>query len=223
MSHEDERHQAWSVDALMACAKPAPERGTVFQHELLVAPTLRTPRSSASWTRFMRAVLQRTLRHLLGPAAPLDELLDHALFEAARSWPPARSEEPLSVWGQRIAVDVAVRHLTRARERAEAEVPRERPGSVREVLANVYARLRDSRPEEQIAFALLELHGRSASEAALILRLPSTVVRQRAARARRRIAFAARTDKLLTRYLCIAARVRELASRAGLDPVAAFA
>lgn len=213
----------WQVWSGTVRLENAPKRGTVFRHELLVALAGRDPRSCAEWTRFVRATLQRSLEHLVGPDAPLQALLEDALGAAARSWPPKVRDEPVSIWAQRIAVEVALLHLARTRDEAAVTPRRQRSGGVREVLTNVYVRLRKWPPEEQIAFALLELDGRSASEAALVLRLPSPVVQQRAARARRRIMFAARRDRLLARYLQIAGRLRALARRCDPRPVPAFA
>ena len=57
---------------------------------------------------------------------------------------------------------------------------------------------------------MLELNGSSIGEAAALLDAPSAVVRQRAARVRRQLLFAARRDLWLTRYLLIAPRLRAL-------------
>jgi hypothetical protein len=70
--------------------------------------------------------------------------------------------------------------------------------------------MRGARPEEQLAFALLELNASSIDEAAAILCVPAQVVRQRAWRLRRGLLFAARRDLELRRYLLIATRLRSL-------------
>ena len=77
----------------------------------------------------------------------------------------------------------------------------------------LYARLRNLAPEEQVAFALLELDGRSLSEASAVLRLAPAAVRQRAWRARRHLLFAARGDRLIAKYLRIGARLQAFARR----------
>lgn len=201
--------------------REATRRGKNFQHVALAARGTRAARSE--WMKLVGGALQRTLRHLLGPEAPLEALLESALFEAATAWPPRRDDEPISIWVQRIGTDIALRHLagTKASPRREV-LPGERPGGVGEVLAAVYGSLRKLRPEEQVAFALLDLAGRSSTEAGAVLRAPPVVVRRRASRARQHLAFAARSDRLLARYMCIASRLRALARRFEHGALAAF-
>jgi DNA-directed RNA polymerase specialized sigma24 family protein len=139
-------------------------------------------------------------------------LLESGRFEALSSWPP-HGDQPLALWVQRIASGVALGYL-----KGQTQAPLEaaagtRAGGVREVLANLYGRLRALRPQEQLAFALLELNGSSVSEAAAVLRVPPAVVRQRAALVWRQLLFAARSDRLLLRYLCIALRLQALTRR----------
>lgn len=190
--------------------------GTNFQHEMLVAIAARGERGAPpEWMKFVGGRLQRTLDRLLGPTAPVELLLERAMAEAAASWSKYAGDEPVSIWAQRIAIDVAVRHLASGGGAVNDShcCVNARPGGVREVLATLYAALQKTRPMEQVAFALLELDGRSLSEAAVILRAPPMVVRQRAWRVRRHLLFAARGDRLIARYLRIAARLGALARR----------
>ena len=117
------------------------------------------------------------------------------------------------MWAQRIAVDLALGHLACGGAALNQShcCANARPGGVREVLATLYATLQKTRPMEQVAFALLELDGRSVSEAAAILRAPPMAVRQRAWHVRRHLLFAARREPLIARYLRIAPRISALA------------
>lgn len=164
------------------------------------------------WQKLVGRLLERTLQRLLGPEVPLEPLLESALFEALSSWPP-RSDQSLTLWGQRIATAVAFGHL-KSTEHGPSESPaRTAAGSVREVLSHVHRWLRASRPPEQLAFSLLELNSSSVSEAALILRAAPSVVRERAAFLRRQLLFAARRDLLLARYLRLGPRLQALLRR----------
>src|SRR5262245_58280397 len=69
-----------------------------------------TRRAGPEWLKQMGRLLERTLLRLLGPDAPLESLLESALFEALSSWPP-RSDQVTTLWGQRIAAGVALGHL----------------------------------------------------------------------------------------------------------------
>jgi DNA-directed RNA polymerase specialized sigma24 family protein len=188
------------------------KRGKKYRHEVLVAVTASGAGAlPPDWIRFAGRELESTLRHLLGPAEPLGASLEMALREAALSWPPAgAADEPASIGLQRIAVAVAERHCSTARASPDAGAP-ERAGGVRELLTRVYAALSALPPLERLAFALVELGGRSLGEAAAVFNVPSNVLEQRVCRARRTLLFAARRDALLLRYLSLAARWRALA------------
>lgn len=210
----DQQSHHGHVSAQRARLRDVVRPGTNFQHEMLVAVAARGERGAPpEWFKCVGSRMQRTLYRLLGPAAPVEQLLEGEMTEVAASWSKYSGDEPMSVWAQRMAVDIALRHLT-----GGGTTPVEghcfahaRPGGVREVLATLYATLRKTRPMEQVAFALLELDGRSLSEAAAILRAPPMVVRQRAGRVRRHLSFAARGDRLIARYLQIAERIGALA------------
>ncbi len=167
-----------------------------------------TRHPGAEWRKWVGRVLERTLQRLLGPDAPLEPLLESALFEALSSWPP-RSDQAMPLWGQGIAAAVALGHL-KSGEQGRGEPALARPGSLREVLSHLHQWLRAARPQEQLAFALLELCPSSVTEAATILRAPPVAVQQRASFLRRQLLFAARRDRLLARYLRLAPRLRVL-------------
>ena len=210
-------HPGWQISKPPSQVRNTVKPGKNFRHQLLVAMVAQGHRGARlEWMKLVGGHLQRTLQRLLGPAAPLELLLEGALFAAATSWPQYRGDEPVSIWAQRVAVGVASTYLADANRPAEdlsACFAGARAGGVREVVAALYARLRNLPPEEQVAFALLELDGRSLSEASAVLRLPPVVVRQRAWRARRHLLFAARRDRLIARYLRIGARLRAFARR----------
>lgn len=151
------------------------------------------------------SVLERTLQRLLGPAAPIESLLESALVEAFNE--TDRGERPALLALQRIAASVALSYLKSEPCGSVEEQQRARHGSVRETLFHLHAWLRSSRAEDQLAFALLELSASPLLEVAAILRVSPTVVRQRAARIRRQLLFAARSDRLLARYLRLEARL----------------
>lgn len=166
------------------------------------------PEAGPETVKLVAAVLERTLLRLLGPVAPQEALLEKALLEALETWPA--DHRSLLLWGQRLAVRVALEHLKQAESPSLEEWRTTRPGRAREVFAHLQVWLRQSRPDEQLAFTLLELNGSSLCEAATLLGAPTDGVRQRAARVRRKLLFAARRDLWLTRYLLIAPRLRAL-------------
>lgn len=211
--------RAWPAPARRA--EPV-KRGKKYRHEVLVAIAASgggAPRPE--WMRFARHVLASTLQHLVGPAEPLEPLLDTALTEAALCWLPATSDEPLSIRLQRIAVGVAQRHRSAGAASSDDGIV-ERPGGVRELLARVYATLRQVPVQDRFAFALVDLAGRSLGEASAVFDVPANVVEQRVRRARRRLLFAARRDALLLRYLSLAARWRRLACRSDRSTLASL-
>jgi len=79
------------------------------------------------------------------------------------------------------------------------------------LLAAVRSHLQQMRPEEQIAFALLELHGREVTEAAHMLGVAPTILRRRMLRARGKLLFVARRDPMIAHYLALADTLRSLA------------
>jgi DNA-directed RNA polymerase specialized sigma24 family protein len=203
-------HPSWQVSRQPVALPDLARRGKNFRHELFVEMSVRGTRNAGSkWQRLVGSELERTLKCLLGPEAPHAQLLEHGRFEALSSWPPP-GDQPLALWVQRIASGVALGYLQGQPRTPIAAAAGARAGGVREVLVNLYGRLRALRPQEQLAFALLELNGSSVIEAAAVLRVSSAVVRQRAARVRRQLLFAARSDRLLLRYLCIALRLQAL-------------
>jgi DNA-directed RNA polymerase specialized sigma24 family protein len=193
-------------------------RGTADGRRALVAPQTISGAHPHS-VKFVGSVLERTLMRLLGPGAPLEPLLKNLLMRALDAWPT--DNRPLLPWGQRLAVRAAQEYLKQLGGGPIEEWQTMRPndgtsratatvGRAREVLEHLRVWLRSSRPEEQLAFVLLELNGSSICEAAGLLDAPPAVVRQRAARVRRQLLFAARRDLWLTRYLLIAPRLRAL-------------
>jgi hypothetical protein len=208
-----QRSEPWRALPAPARLLEPVKRGKKYRHEVLVAIAASgagAPRPE--WMRFAGRVLASTLQHLLGPAEPLDPLLEIALAEAALCWLPAIADEPLSIRLQRIAVGVAHRHRSTAPARTD-DGALERAGGVRELLARVYSALNQVPLPDRSAFALVELGGRSLGEAAAVFNVPSNVIEQRVRRARRTLLFGARRDALLLRYLSLAARWRGLACR----------
>jgi DNA-directed RNA polymerase specialized sigma24 family protein len=171
--------------------------------------------------QLLGSVLERTLQRLLGPSAPIEALLESALVEAhgetARRESRESRERPALLALQRIAAGVALDYLKSDYSKSgylksgldgsAAEPEPAHRGSVRETLFHLHDWLRSSRAEDQLAFALLELSASPLLEVAAILRVSPTVVRQRAARVRRQLLFAARSDRLLARYLRLEPRL----------------
>ncbi len=155
---------------------------------------------------------QRTLYRLLGRDAPLEALLEAVLLRAIARASEYEGEEPLTLWADRAAVQVAMSYLSSARGIEPRPAAAEASASVRELLSRVQSLLRRVRPEEHVAFALLELDGRPLLEVARLVLAAPMVVRQRAERARRQLLFAARRDRTLVTYLRLSERLRELAA-----------
>jgi len=161
------------------------------------------------------AGVERLLYRVLGSDAPLVPLLEAALLRALNHAARYAGDEPLVAWAERLALQVATSYLGGARstEPEPLVAANDVGSSVRVLLARVHARLRHLRPEEHVAFAMLELDGRSLLETARLTDAAPGVVRQRAARARRHLLFAARRDRTVAAYLQLAERLRELAAR----------
>jgi RNA polymerase sigma factor (sigma-70 family) len=163
--------------------------------------------------------MHRTLHRLVGGGAPLEPLLEAALVRAVRRAHEYTGAEPLALWAECIAVQVATSYLVGAApspECANADTsasPAAPALKVADLLSRVHAILRKMRPEEQVAFALLELDGRSLREASSLLGASPSVVRQRASRARRQLLFAARSDRLIAGYVRLADSLRRIAGR----------
>jgi DNA-directed RNA polymerase specialized sigma24 family protein len=168
---------------------------------------------------FLEAVglgMQRTLLRLVGCHAPVEPLLEAALLRAVNRAPEYGGDEPLALWAQSIAVEVATTYLGDSAAAAVSTTggaAAELPPKVRDLLTRVHAILRKMRPEEQVAFALLELDGRSLGEASSLMRASPMVVRQRASRVRRQLLFTARSDRLIAGYVRLAEQLRRLAGR----------
>lgn len=160
------------------------------------------------------AGMERTLYRVLGPDAPLEPLLEAALLRALNHAAHYAGDEPLAVWADRIAVQVATTYRGGARPAQPAPPsPLDDASRVRTLLSRVHARLLHVRPDEHIAFALLDLDGRPLLDAACLTQAAPIVVRQRADRARRQLLLAARRDHTLAAYLQLSERLRALAAR----------
>jgi DNA-directed RNA polymerase specialized sigma24 family protein len=213
MTPQVQAESSWKLSPQPVVLRSPVGRGKHFRHELLVEMSVRGTRSAGSkWMKVVGCELERTLKCLLGPDAPLDRLLESARFQALSAWPPP-GDQPMTVWVRTIASAVALSHLKARSTTPSAGAENARAGGVREVLSNLYSRLRAAPPEEHLAFALVELNGTSVSEAAAVLRVPPPTIVQRAARVRRQLLFAARRDRLLLRYLCIALRLQAISRR----------
>lgn len=161
--------------------------------------------------------MQRTLHRLVGNEAPIEPLLEAALLRAINRAAEYAGDEPLVLWAQTSAVQVATTYLAGPNPAAppgtDVETEAELSPKVRDLLSRVRTMLRKMRPEEQVAFALLDLDGRSLGEASSLTRSSPMVVRQRAWRARRQLLFAARHDRLIAGYVRLADPLRRLAAR----------
>jgi DNA-directed RNA polymerase specialized sigma24 family protein len=168
--------------------------------------------------------MQRTLHRLVGNEAPIEPLLEAALLRVVNRAPEYTGYEPLTLWAQSIAVQVATSYLggattppgleaANATFAPDATTGAELTPKIRDLLARVHVTLRRMRPEEQVAFALIDLDGRSLGEASSLMRASPAVVRQRAIRARRCLLFAARSDRLIAGYVRLADQLRRIAGR----------
>jgi DNA-directed RNA polymerase specialized sigma24 family protein len=165
------------------------------------------------------AGMQRTLHRLVGSDAPVEPLLETSLLMALNRASEYTGDESLALWAQRITVQLAMSYLGGAPSPSlpsaanEVEAGAELTPKVCDLLGRVRAILRRMRPEEQVAFALLDLDGRSLREASSLTGASPMVVRQRASRARRHLLFAARSDRLIAGYVRLSDPLRKLAER----------
>jgi len=123
---------SWQSSRQPVVVPPPAQRGKNFRHELLVEMSVRGTRSAgSSWMKVVGSELERTLEYLLGPDAPLGQLLESARFQALSAWPPP-SDQPLNIWVRTIASDVALSHLKGGSTATSPDSERARPGGIRE-------------------------------------------------------------------------------------------
>jgi RNA polymerase sigma-70 factor, ECF subfamily len=166
--------------------------------------------------------LRTTLHRLLGSEDDLEDLLQDVWVQVFRSLPSYRGQAQLLAWAERIAVRTTFRSL-RARLRRK-DVPisdlsrcdgrglvphssvtdggdPEPNADAREALRRLHAILDNLKPRYRVAFILFEFDGKSLREVAATTDASLPATKSRIIRARRRIARAARADKLLQEYV----------------------
>jgi DNA-directed RNA polymerase specialized sigma24 family protein len=201
----------------------AASRGTAHALELMASVARGQRQAQLELLERVGPGMQRTLHRLVGNDAPIEPLLEAALLRAVNRAPEYTGVEPLALWAQGIAVQLAMSYLGGAPPpsppaapngaEAGAELPPKSPPKVCDLLGRVHAILRRMRPEEQVAFALLDLDGRSLRDASSLTGSSPVVVRERASRARRHLLFVARSDRLIAGYVRLSDQLRKLAAR----------
>jgi RNA polymerase sigma-70 factor, ECF subfamily len=158
----------------------------------------------------LRAGVHRTLFRLLGSNEHMEDLVQEAFIELFRSLGNYRGEALLTTWADRVTARIAYHHLRRLPRRIKISnepVPEQLVASTeeesqhREGVTRLYQLLERLGPDQRIAFALFELDGRSLEEVAAITGATLVAVKNRVARARRKVWETASRDSVLASYL----------------------
>jgi RNA polymerase sigma-70 factor (ECF subfamily) len=163
--------------------------------------------------RQLKGTLHATLYRVLGSNAHVEELLHRTFIAIFRALPFYRGEDPLALWADRITLRVARQHLRERRSLDAGAGHSESGPSLRLVtstndaarhrrdVARLYEELHRLEPDDQIAFALFELDGRSLGQVAELIGVSSVQAQARISRARVQLWAAARRDVALARCL----------------------
>jgi len=164
--------------------------------------------------RQLKGSLHSTLYRVLGSNAHMEDLLQKTFLALFRALPFYLGEDPLTLWSDRITLRVAGQHLREQRSIDTGGTSRSEPGPTlrfvtstqdaaehRRGVARLYEQLRRLRPEQQIAFALFELDGRSLEEVAELTGVSLAQARNRTSSARASLWVAARGDEALAQCL----------------------
>jgi RNA polymerase sigma-70 factor, ECF subfamily len=158
----------------------------------------------------LRVGVHRTLFRLLGSNEHMEDLVQEAFIELFRSLGNYRGEALLTTWADRVTARVAYHHLRRLPRRIKISnepVPEglvassEEASQHREGVQRLYQVLERLGTDQRIAFALFELDGRSLEEVAAITGATLVAVKNRVARARRKVWETAGRDSVLAGYL----------------------
>lgn len=136
----------------------------------------------------------QTLIGVLGDRAAAEDCAQDAFVKAYRAWPRWKPDAPAEAWLHRIAINVAVSHLRKARLRSPAELVRRlgRPAAAAdpaEVAArgDILSLLNRLPPRQAAVIVLRHHHGYSNREIAAALEVPESTVGWRLAAAKDRL------------------------------------
>jgi RNA polymerase sigma-70 factor (ECF subfamily) len=165
-------------------------------------------------TRLFREEVRRVhglLYRVLGPAGPLEDLIQETFLRVFRSLPQFRGESQLSTWIGGIALNVAyghlrttpapVVHLELLPDARVDEAGAEQQVAARQSLRRVYQILDRMEARLRIAFTLHAIDGRSLREVATLMAASVVATKARVWRARRELDRRALRDPLLRSYL----------------------
>jgi RNA polymerase sigma-70 factor (ECF subfamily) len=193
-------------------ASPRPAASSGYGHDAELASRAAAGEPAAQREVFdkLRAGVHRTLFRLLGSNEHMEDLVQEAFIELFRSLGNYRGEALLTTWADRVTARVAYHHLRRLPRRIKTSnepVPEQLVASTeeasqhREGVTRLYHLLERLGPDQRIAFALFELDGRSLEEVAAITGATLVAVKNRVARARRKVWETASRDSVLASYL----------------------
>jgi RNA polymerase sigma-70 factor (ECF subfamily) len=149
--------------------------------------------------------VERLLGRILGPRAPLEDLLQDVLEATIRAFGSFRGEAAVSTWMARIAVRTAYHYLRQpdARRRTALELVGEPPSATppveqvvaaRRALDATYKHLQALSPRKRIAFILHVFEGRPIAEVAALMSATRPATKSRVLFARRELLARARRD-----------------------------
>jgi RNA polymerase sigma-70 factor, ECF subfamily len=158
----------------------------------------------------LRAGVHRTLFRLLGSNEHMEDLVQEAFIELFRSLGNYRGEALLTTWADRVTARVAYHHLRKLPRRIKTSsepipeglvAPTDEASQHREGVKRLYQVLERLGADQRVAFALFELDGRTLEEVAAITGATLVAVKNRVARARRKVWETASRDNVLAGYL----------------------
>jgi RNA polymerase sigma-70 factor, ECF subfamily len=168
----------------------------------------------AAQTQLFREEVRRVhglLYRVLGPSAPLEDLIQETFIRVFRSLPQFRGDAQLSTWIGGIALNVAyghlrahpspVVHLELVPDARATEPDVEQQLAARQGLRRVYQILDRLEPRLRVAFTLHVIDGRALREVAALMSASVVAKKTRVWRARRELAKRAQRDPSLLAYL----------------------
>ena len=160
--------------------------------------------------RAQKHQVHMTLYRVLGSNSDMEDLVQETFIEVFRSLRGFRGEARLSTWVDRIAVRVAMAHVSRRRadtvrlslvpEAASQQASAEDRALAREAARRLYAILDTLEPNQRTAYALHVIDGRPISEVATVMGATQVTTKVRAWRAAKIVERRAAGDPLLARY-----------------------
>lgn len=140
--------------------------------------------------------VHRLLTRLVGAVPERDDLLQQVFIEAFRALPGFRGDAAFTTWLHRIVVNLAFRHLRRARRVRWEEIPEETPATAAspehvarrgEELRRALRYLSALKPQKRIAYVLRVVEGLSLDEIGALVGAKAPAVGQRVKHAQREL------------------------------------